>query len=175
MNNIVIIDDYLSNDYACEISSIIKDLEYKSACSTADDVNYSLGAATEETTSVISKVFSNSAFFNLVNLMLETDVSAIYESYISQMSRKDYISWHLDKNDNNQNVTFLYYLTTYSDQKDGGTLEFAKGISITPKFNRLVLFPNQKDYLHQVTPINTSKLRHVITGWLYNDRDKNNN
>jgi len=171
-NSLIIIDDFFPVDQAIKLFDTVKTLDYTHIKIDTAQVFYEFGYTTLQE---VEDLFSTEEFFNLVNLKLDTSTSSIYEYHISKMTTNNYISMHNDKNDNDQAVTFLYYLNDEWNFNDGGALEITNSISILPKFNRLVLFNNHNKFLHEVTRINSSKARYTITGWLQSDRNKDNN
>lgn len=169
--NIVIIDNYLDSAYAEDILQRISVLNY-TKIKLDDGIHYEFEYNINK---IVDEVFNNAQFFNLVNQRLLTDINAIYEHHISKMTYGEYIDNHLDKRDSNQLCTFLLYLNKDWKKDDGGELEMKDSISILPIFNRLVIFNNTDYSIHRVNDIKTDKTRYTITGWLYNDRDQNNN
>lgn len=168
--NLVIIDNYLDDDIANELHNNISKLSF-TPIKLDGEVTYEFGYSMSDD---IEKHFGTPVFFNLVNSKLDTTANAIHNAHISVMTKGDSIGMHHDKTADGQCVTFLYYLTDTWDYTDGGLLEISDSISILPVFNRLVIF-NNVNFPHYVSVINTDNDRYTITGWLTDDRHKNNN
>lgn len=169
--SVIIIDNYLNADRANQVHDIITALEY-TPIKFSGEVNYEFEYTINQ---IVDEIFNSTDFYELVNRKLSVDISAIYEHHISKMSKGEYIDDHADKTINGQCATFLFYLNKDWKKDDGGDLEITQSISIQPIFNRLVLFNNSANITHRVNTLITEKTRYTITGWLYNDRNQNNN
>lgn len=168
--SIIIIDNYLNDDHAEQVYNKVMSLEYK-PIKINGIVDYEFHYNFND---IVDEIFNNSDFFEMVNRKLSNNVTAILEHHISRMTAEEYIGNHLDKRCSGQLCTFLLYLNKDWKKDDGGELEMKDSISILPIFNRLVVFNNTDYSIHRVNDIKTSKLRYTITGWLYNDRNQNN-
>lgn len=169
--SIIIIDNYLNDEYAEQVYKKVTSLEYQ-YIKFNSEVRYEIYYNFNK---IVVDIFNNSEFFEMVNQKLSTNVTAILEHHVSKMTPGEYIDNHLDKRDRNQLCTFLLYLNKDWNKDDGGELEMKDSIFILPIFNRLVVFNNTDYSIHRVNHIKTNKTRYAITGWLYNDRDQNNN
>jgi len=169
--NLVIIDNYLDSTYAEDILHRISVLNY-TKIKLDNGIHYEFEYNINK---IVDEIFNNIQFFNLVNRRLSTDITAIYEHHISKMTHGEYIDDHTDKGNKGQRATFLFYLNKNWTKENGGDLEFTENVLILPVFNRLVLFNNTEISTHRVNRLKTDKARYTITGWLYNDRNQDNN
>ena len=105
------------------------------------------------------------AIWKLMNRLLRIDVAAhaqadagLWGSGINRMDRGDYVKPHLDASHHRitlqkRKFTGVLFLNSQWSDDWGGLLQF-KGNSVTPKFNRLVIFENEDYARHWVTEVN---------------------
>ena len=103
---------------------------------------------------------------------------SLYAAGISSMMNGDFLRPHLDNAMNGEmtlwrNFNLLYYLSPGWKEDDGGHLELwpdgpgNKRISISPKFNRLVLMHTHAKAWHSVSPIKSNSPRICVSNYYF--------
>ena len=104
----------------------------------------------------------------------------LYAGGLSMMKKDNFLNPHLDnshdKDRNNWRVlNLLYYVTPYWEESFGGNLEIwpnglkSKPITITSKFNRLVVMATHKKSWHSVNKVLNTKTRCCVSNYYFSN------
>ena len=105
----------------------------------------------------------------------------LYAGGISLMKHKNFLNPHLDNShDKDRNkwrvLNLLYYVTPDWQLENGGNLELwpdgvkEDPITITSKFNRLVVMATHQKSWHSVSPVNVEKVRCCVSNYYFSEQ-----
>ena len=149
----IVIDDFLDNDYLIHIQDTIPYLKYELASSIDPEVLHFLNSVGEPFPNTDSL---NTLAKKVVNLTCLRNPSII-RCYVNLNPQGEYHSgnFHTDDGD----ITALFYPFEWKSEW-GGETEFEDGSKIENKMNRLVLFDAKK--LHRAASHTSNNFRYTI-------------
>jgi len=103
---------------------------------------------------------------------------SLYAAGLSSMSKGDFLLPHLDNAMNSdrtlwRNYNLLYYVSPGRGEEDGGNFELwpngvgLERLTITAKFNRLVLMHCHDDSWHSVSPVESDLVRVCVSSYYF--------
>lgn len=120
----------------------------------------------------------------ICNIAECTADASLYAGGISSMKQKQFLKPHLDNSHNHNRkkwrvLNLLYYTTPNWKKEYGGNLEvWPKGlkgspVTITSKFNRLVVMATDKYSWHSVSPIRVNNRRNCVSNYYFSNSPLN--
>lgn len=188
-DNIVLVEDYISEEEVSNIRNIISSLkeddwriEYVANLKTfcmekfgRDDVENLVAEGKFEITqnwedknfNITSYPIQEIIYNRLNNLVVKSDPGLVLSGFatIQRMQPGVELKSHTDQ-DTDPSIRYATILYLNEDYADGELFFPAKDITLKPKTGSLLIFPGTKDYEHGVKHVGDGPIRYVLVGFI---------